>query len=1048
MNLLTDLFARNGFLPHGYCFTWTPGLLWSMVGADAVIALAYFSIPLAIARFVRGRGAAQHDLAHGGVAWLFGAFILACGLTHVMDIWTVWFPDYGLQVLSKVLTAGVSIATALALWPLIPRVLKLPTVKQLQAAVAALEREVGRRRSAEQHLQEVEQTLAVTLGSIGAGFITTDAQGRVARMNAVAEQLTGWSQPQAQGQALWSVYRNEARPADWLQRNPVEVLQTLGTTVDTVHQLVVVARDGRRTEVEVQAALNHTEDGAPRGLTLVLRDVSALREARDALQRMAGIVESSTDAIISKTLDGRITGWNGAAQAMFGYSAQEIVGQPVQCLIPPALEAEEMRILADLAHGRTVPAFDTVRRAKDGRLVDVSVTISPIRDTTGRIVGGSKIARDVSRQRRAEAAQRDSEARLRFVLDAAQIGEWDLDLSSGQIQRSARHDACFGHARLQATWTTDDLLRQVHPDDREEISRSLQQASSQQQDWHAECRVVWPDGSVHWLSMHGGIRRETGRATHLLGIVADVSAQRQATEARLKAQRLETENRQIQEANRLKSLFLANMSHELRTPLNAIIGFAELLHAGAVPPESPKHRQFLDHIGTSGRHLLQLINDVLDLSKVESGKFEFFPEPVALRQLVGEVSNVLLTSVQRKQLSLQIEVDDGLTDVLLDPARLKQVLFNYLSNALKFTPDGGRVVVRAMPEGAQRLRIEVEDTGIGIAAEDLPRLFIEFQQLDAGYDKRHQGTGLGLALTRRLVEAQGGSVGVRSTPGQGSVFHLVLPRQTVATDAALAAAPPLQRLLVIENDQDLQSRVVSAMADAGYTVDAAGSGDEAEQHARRQAYDGITLDLVLPDRSGLDTLSHIRSGGPSHDSPVLGVTMPTSGGRPASFAVANVLSKPIRTGEVVSAMGRLMLPTDRRPRVLVIDDDAMALDLMAATLRSLGIEPSTLTDGRVALRELDQLQPDAIVLDLMMPELDGFAVLDALGRLPVWRHVPVLIWTSMILTEAEYLSLAQSAQAIVAKGGGALAAMLSALRSGHPRQSPVHTGQPAGHGHG
>jgi PAS domain S-box-containing protein len=899
MDQLTALFARNGFLPHGYCFTWTPGLLWSMVVSDAAIAAAYFSIPLAIGRYVRGRS----SLAHPGIAWLFSAFILACGLTHVMDIWTVWQPDYAVQVLSKALTAVVSIATAITLWPLVPRLLKQPTVEQLQQAVTALEAEVGRRRTAEQHLHEVEQTLAVTLGSIGAGFISTDAQGRVVRMNAVAERLTGWPQAQALGQRLWDVFDREERPGALLTQNPVTVLQDQGLLPGTVLEAVVIARDGSRAAVEVQAALNRSDDGEVRGMTVVLRDVTQLREARAELQRMAAIVASSTDAIISKTLDGRITGWNGAAHAMFGYTAAEIIGQPVQRLIPLELEAQEMRILANLAHGQTVPAFDTVRRAKDGRLIEVSITISPIRDATGRIVGGSKIARDIT-------------------------------------------------------------------------------------------------------------------------------SQRLAAQARQRATALEIENRQIHEANRLKSLFLANMSHELRTPLNAIIGFSELLHAGAVPPGSPRHQQFLDHIGTSGRHLLQLINDVLDLSKVESGKFEFFPEPLSLRRLVGDVANVLMTSVQRKHLRLHLDIDDSVDALVLDPARLKQVLFNLLSNALKFTGEGGEVTVRARPEGADWLRIEVADTGIGIAADDLPRLFVEFQQLDTGFNKRHQGTGLGLALTRRLVQAQGGSVGVHSTPGRGSTFHVVLPRrQPPPLPPASAPLPLSRRLLVIEHDAAARTRLVSALADTGYAVDSAGTGDEAQRQARLQAYDAITLDFQLPDQTGLDTLSQIRSGGPSHDAPVVGVTLAAATGAAARFAIANVLSKPIRTGEVVSAMARLALPSDRRARVLVIDDEPVALELMAATLGAIAIDTIGRSSGRAALAELATLQPDAIVLDLMMPEMDGFAVLDALQRRDDARHIPVLIWTSLLLTEDEYRRLSRSAQAIVGKGGGLFEQMLALMRA-------------------
>ena len=308
-------------------------------------------------------------------------------------------------------------------------------------------------------------------------------------------------------------------------------------------------------------------DPVPRPDTIAA-PVTPHRLADEASNRLAAIVESSYDAIIGKTLDGRITSWNAAAQALFGYSADEAVGQPIQMLIPPEREAEEMHILTELARGRRVPAFDTVRRAKDGRLIEVALTISPIRDAHGRIVGAAKIARDVSRQRRAEAALRDSEAQLRFTLDAAQIGDWNLDLASGVAHRSLRHDRCFGYDTLQPTWDFDTFLRHVHPDDRADVLQGFQESITTLRDWSVECRVVWPDASVHWIGAHGSIVHEAGKPARMLGIVTDITPQKFAEQARLTAQRLEAENHRIREANRHKSQFLANMSHELRTPLN------------------------------------------------------------------------------------------------------------------------------------------------------------------------------------------------------------------------------------------------------------------------------------------------------------------------------------------------------------------------------------------------------------------------------------------------------------------------------------------------
>jgi signal transduction histidine kinase len=275
----------------------------------------------------------------------------------------------------------------------------------------------------------------------------------------------------------------------------------------------------------------------------------------------------------------------------------------------------------------------------------------------------------------------------------------------------------------------------------------------------------------------------------VLNILEDFAVEKQNLEDMQRAvlnvlEDLDVENRRAQAANRMKSEFLANMSHELRTPLNAIIGFAKLMVHGKVGPVSPQHKEFLHDILTSSDHLLQLINDVLDLAKVEAGKMEFHPERIDLPHLLGEVEGILHPVAAAKQIAIETTIDPACQSLFLDAGKLKQVLYNYLSNALKFTGEHGRVQVRVLSDGARTLRIEVEDSGIGICADDIGLLFSEFNQLDSSIGKRYQGTGLGLALTRRIVEAQGGTVGARSALGQGSVFHVVLPRALVSDRGA------------------------------------------------------------------------------------------------------------------------------------------------------------------------------------------------------------------------------------------------------------------------
>jgi PAS domain S-box-containing protein len=431
------------------------------------------------------------------------------------------------------------------------------------------------------------------------------------------------------------------------------------------------------------------------------------------------------------------------------------IAEPIQALVAPALAI--------------------------GRGEEATIAESPVREASElgqALLHAQHLLREREQARQqAEASLRDSQSRLRMALAASQIGDWGLDMRTNVIHHSLRHDQCFGYAQPVVDWSVARFFEHLHPEDRERVDSYMKEVVREARSWQLDCRVVWPDGSVHWLATHGTFLSENGTPYFMLGIVTDITERKQGEELRLNAVRLEAENRQMQEANRLKSEFLANMSHELRTPLNAVIGFADVLRADAVPLDLDKRREYLGYIASSGRHLLRLINDVLDLSKIESGKFDFFPEPVDLPSLIGDVMGVLQTEAARKRVTLSATHDPGLTDVVLDPSRLRQMLYNFLSNAVKFSGDGGSVLLRTRAQDDTWLRIEVEDQGIGIAEADQQKLFTQFQQIQSGYAKPHQGTGLGLALTRRLAELQGGWVGVRSAPGVGSTFYLVLPRR-------------------------------------------------------------------------------------------------------------------------------------------------------------------------------------------------------------------------------------------------------------------------------
>jgi PAS domain S-box-containing protein len=481
------------------------------------------------------------------------------------------------------------------------------------------------------------------------------------------------------------------------------------------------------------------------------------------------LVDESPDALIALSFDGQILFWSRGAEAIFGYRAPEAVGRHVADVIVPRDRLAELEALLARVIRDGAALIETVRKRRDGALVQVGISMRRVDRSDGEpFIAVSE--KDITQLTRLKTEQA-SEAKFRGLLEAAPdalviIGEdGRIELVNGQAEY------LFGYTRDELLGRPVEMLipqryRAQHPAYRAGYGRD---PHSRPMGAGLELYAVRKDGSEFPAEISLS-PMSTPEGLLVSAAIRDISP------------RKELEQR-LQHANRLKSEFLANMSHELRTPLNAIIGFADLMFKGKVGAVKPPHREYLGDILTSSRHLLQLINDILDLAKVESGKMDFRPEVVDLADIVKEVRDILRGLAVTKGVSLETSIDPSTSTAVSDPARLKQVLYNYLSNAIKFTPEGGQVMVRILPENETFFRIEVEDTGIGIPREQFERLFVEFQQLDAGASKRYQGTGLGLALTKQIAEAQGGRVEARSELGKGSTFAAVLPRIMTRPDS-------------------------------------------------------------------------------------------------------------------------------------------------------------------------------------------------------------------------------------------------------------------------
>jgi PAS domain S-box-containing protein len=518
-----------------------------------------------------------------------------------------------------------------------------------------------------------------------------------------------------------------------------------------------------------------------------------------AAAHFAAIVDSSDDAIVSKDLDGIVMSWNAAAEGMFGFSSAEMVGRSIRLIIPDDRQREEDEVLSRIRRGDRVDHYETIRRRKDGTLLPVSLTVSPIRDRDGSVVGASKIARDITERRRAE----------------------------------------------------------------EERQRLL------------------------------GIARETSR---------------------------------------LKDEFLATLSHELRTPLNAIVGYGRMMQAGLLAGE--KQNRAVDALVRNATSLTQIVEDVLDVSRIISGKLRLQVQPVDLVQIVHDAVETVRPAADAKGIRVDPIVDAAPVLVSGDPERLRQVVWNLCSNAVKFTERGGRVRVRAQLVGSN-VRISVEDTGIGIPEAFLPHVFERFRQADSSLDRAHGGLGLGLAISRHLVELQGGRIFVESGgTGKGSTFKIELPARGASSEhlsggpepphvspaAARIVVPELRgvRILVVDDDKDALALLREILEATGAAVLTADSGDDALEKLERARPDVLLSDLAMPQMNGFELIDRVRRSEDVEirEIPAVAITAfarSDDRARALRSGFQTHLAKPIDPGELMAAVASLSLPrTSRR----------------------------------------------------------------------------------------------------------------------------------------
>ncbi len=799
------------------------------------------------------------------------------------------------------------------------------------------------------------------------------------------------------------------------------------------YETVRVRKDGTCIDVSLTISPLLDRFAVITGASIIGRDISERKRAERNLFHLASIVESSEDAVVSKTLDGVILSWNKGAERLYGYTPEEIIGQPFAVLVPPQHQDQVSYILDRIKRGEPIDHYETVRLRKDGVLVDVALTESPISDAAGTIIGISTIGRDITERKRIERELEESQRSLATLLSnlpgmayrARNDENWTMEFVS---------EGCFALTGYYPTHLIESqaisYAELIHPEDRERVWRTVQQALQEQRPFELTYRIRTGSREERWVWEQGrGVGTVDGNIGIIEGFVTDI------TDRKRIEQDLVVARDQALEASRLKSEFLATMSHEIRTPMNGIIGMTELL---LDTPLDEEQREFVGIVRDSADALLTIINDILDFSKIEAGKLVLERAELDPVAVVEGAAELLASKAREKNLSLMTYVDPGIPSPLLgDPGRLRQILVNLTGNAVKFT-EQGEVVVHAMLEGTTDthalLRFEVRDTGIGLSQEAQRRLFTAFTQADGSTTRKYGGTGLGLAISKRLVNLMGGQIGVESEPGHGSTFWFTAQLECSALPAT--TAPPVPKLagarvLVVDDSKTSRDIVQKYLRSWNMQEDGVSSGAEALEvmeaaAADGQPYDLAIVDLAMPEMDGFAVARAVRRNAQLARAPLVLLTAFDERGlgeQALQGGFAAYLTKPVKRAHLLQAIESVIgrsREADRAettrsqggPRVrgsragaikagrllLLVEDNPINQKLALAQLDTLGYVVDAVMNGREAVEAVTAgtAQHALILMDVQMPEMDGFAATKAIREAEVTtgRHVPIVAMTA------------------------------------------------------
>ena len=834
--------------------------------------------------------------------------------------------------------------------------------------------------------------------------------------------------------------------------------------VEDIYELNFVRKDESRFPAVVSVAALHDGAGdAIIGYLLTSIGNTARKQAEEALLKagalQSAIFSSENFSSIATDANGVIQIFNVGAERMLGYTASEVVNKvtPAQISDPQEVIARADALSLELST-RIAPGFEAlVFKAsrgiediyeltyirKDGTRFPALVSITALRDAPGAVIGYLLIGTDNTARKQVEEERTKLDQRLRDQhFYTRSLIESNIDALIATDPRGIITDVNKQTEALTGC-TRDELIGAPFKNyftDSQRAEAGINRVLGEGKVTNYELTARARNGTLTVVSYNATTFHDRDRM--LQGVFA---AARDMTELKRFEHTLQQKNAELEDANRMKSEFLANMSHELRTPLNAIIGFSEVLKDGLLGDLTEQQRGFIGDIFGSGKHLLLLINDILDLSKVEAGKMLLDLEQIQVPSLLENSLSIIREKAASRNVRLTLDAGE-VGPVFADARKVKQIVYNLLSNAVKFSAEGGQVTLatRVVPrsdvgklsgswtgrscamadsEFTEFLELKVTDRGIGIAEDGLEKLFQPFSQIDSGLARRFEGTGLGLAMVKLLAELHGGTVAAESAVGEGSAFTVWLPLR--ATEGKAKPAPPrLQALagapiaLVVEHDLKSADLIRLQLEAEGFKVMHAGSAEAALALAVQHPLSLITLEIMLPDMDGWEFLARVKQVPELCRVPVVIISIVADRNKGFALGAAAVLEKPTSRQDLMDSLVELgLFPVSHGQtlKVLVVDDDPKAVDLMAVRLLDLATVVEPAYGGREAIAAARSGRPDLIVLDLMMPEVNGFDVVEALRADADTAGIPIIVVTATEVTAEDRAKLNGYVTTILAK---------------------------------